>query len=126
MPLWVNPELGLQPLHERQLRQTAHEDVPVSGEVYSVGGGRVARVFIGVTPGYTNKESLTPEDVRALQQDRSPDVLIRKQGIRERRFLVLFNPWNVLIDDVIITVPSIQRITSSLYVGRPREHGRSE
>ena len=42
----------------------AHEDCPVSGEVYSVGGGRVARVFIGVTPGYTNKESLTPEDVR--------------------------------------------------------------
>ncbi len=41
-----------------------HEDCPVSGEVYSVGGGRIARVFIGVTPGYTNKESLTPEDVR--------------------------------------------------------------
>jgi NAD(P)-dependent dehydrogenase (short-subunit alcohol dehydrogenase family) len=41
-----------------------HEDVPVTGEVYSVGGGRIARVFIGVTPGYTNKESLTPEDVR--------------------------------------------------------------
>jgi hypothetical protein len=41
-----------------------HEDCPVSGELYSVGGGRVARVFIGVTPGYTNKESLTPEDVR--------------------------------------------------------------
>jgi NAD(P)-dependent dehydrogenase (short-subunit alcohol dehydrogenase family) len=42
----------------------AHEDCPVSGEIYSVGGGRVARVFIGVTPGYTNKESLSPEDVR--------------------------------------------------------------
>jgi NAD(P)-dependent dehydrogenase (short-subunit alcohol dehydrogenase family) len=41
-----------------------HEDVPVTGEVYSVGGGRIARVFIGVTPGYVNKESLTPEDVR--------------------------------------------------------------
>ncbi len=41
-----------------------HEDCPVSGEVYSVGGGRVARVFIGVTPGYTDTEHLTPESVR--------------------------------------------------------------
>jgi NAD(P)-dependent dehydrogenase (short-subunit alcohol dehydrogenase family) len=41
----------------------AHESCPVSGEVYSVGGGRVARVFIGVTPGYTDSE-LTPESVR--------------------------------------------------------------
>ncbi len=39
-----------------------HEDCEVTGEVYSVGGGRVARVFIGVTPGYTNKE-LKAEDV---------------------------------------------------------------
>ena len=42
----------------------AHEDCPVSGEVYSVGGGRVARVFIGVTPGYTNTEELSAESVR--------------------------------------------------------------
>ncbi|MGI8662460.1 MAG: SDR family oxidoreductase [Acidimicrobiales bacterium] len=42
----------------------AHESCSVSGEVYSVGGGRVARVFIGVTPGYVNK-SLTVEDVAA-------------------------------------------------------------
>lgn len=41
----------------------AHEDVPVTGEVYSVGGGRVARFFIGMTHGYTNP-SLTVEDVR--------------------------------------------------------------
>jgi NAD(P)-dependent dehydrogenase (short-subunit alcohol dehydrogenase family) len=40
-----------------------HESCPVSGEVYSVGGGRVARVFIGVTPGYTDPE-LSPESVR--------------------------------------------------------------
>ena len=40
-----------------------HEDVPVSGEVYSVGGGRVARFFIGMTPGYFNRQ-LTLEDVR--------------------------------------------------------------
>ncbi len=41
----------------------AHEDCPVSGEVYTVGGGHVGRVFIGVTPGYT-KADLSPEDVR--------------------------------------------------------------
>jgi NAD(P)-dependent dehydrogenase (short-subunit alcohol dehydrogenase family) len=39
------------------------EECPVTGEVYSVGGGRVARVFVGVTPGYFNRE-LTVEDVR--------------------------------------------------------------
>jgi NAD(P)-dependent dehydrogenase (short-subunit alcohol dehydrogenase family) len=41
----------------------AHEDCPVSGEVYSVGGGRVARVFIAETEGYHNP-NLTMEDVR--------------------------------------------------------------
>ena len=41
----------------------AHESCPVSGEVYSVGGGRVARVFIGVTPGFVDQD-LTPESVR--------------------------------------------------------------
>ncbi len=41
----------------------AHEDCPVSGEIYSVGGGRVARVFIGETQGYINKQ-LSAEEVR--------------------------------------------------------------
>ncbi len=41
----------------------AHEDCPVSGEIYSVAGGRVARVFIAETPGYY-KAGLTMEDVR--------------------------------------------------------------
>ncbi|HZN14883.1 MAG TPA: SDR family oxidoreductase [Acidimicrobiales bacterium] len=41
----------------------AHEDCPVTGEVYSVGGGRVARFFIGMTTGYTNP-AITLEDVR--------------------------------------------------------------
>jgi NAD(P)-dependent dehydrogenase (short-subunit alcohol dehydrogenase family) len=40
-----------------------HEDVPVTGEIYSVGGGRVARFFIGMTQGYYNR-NLTVEDVR--------------------------------------------------------------
>ena len=41
----------------------ASEDCPVTGEVYSVGGGRVARVFIAEGPGYFKKD-LTLEDVR--------------------------------------------------------------
>jgi NAD(P)-dependent dehydrogenase (short-subunit alcohol dehydrogenase family) len=41
----------------------AHEDCDVSGEIFSVGGGRVARIFIGEAPGYYNAD-LTPEDVR--------------------------------------------------------------
>ena len=40
-----------------------HEDCPVSGEIYSVGGGRVARVFLGVTQGIADP-ALTAEEVR--------------------------------------------------------------
>jgi NAD(P)-dependent dehydrogenase (short-subunit alcohol dehydrogenase family) len=41
----------------------SHEDCPVSGQVFSVGGGRVAQVFIGEAQGYYNAK-LTMEDVR--------------------------------------------------------------
>lgn len=41
----------------------AHEDCPVSGQVFSVGGGRVAHVFIGETKGFY-KADLKPEDLR--------------------------------------------------------------
>jgi len=41
----------------------AHEDCPVTGEVYSAAGGRIARFFIGLTQGYYNPH-LTVEDVR--------------------------------------------------------------
>ena len=51
----------------------AHEECSVSGEVYSVGGGRVARVFVGVTPGHYDAE-LSAEDVRDnLDQIRAED-----------------------------------------------------
>ena len=40
-----------------------HEDVPVTGEIFTVGGGRVARFFIGMTHGYYNPK-MTVEDVR--------------------------------------------------------------
>ena len=41
----------------------ASEECQVSGEVYSVGGGRVSRVFIAEAPGYFKKD-LTIEDIR--------------------------------------------------------------
>ena len=41
----------------------AHEECPVSGEIYSAGGGVVARYFVGLTPGYVNTEQ-TVEDIR--------------------------------------------------------------
>ncbi len=40
----------------------AHEDCAVTGEVFSVGGGRVAEVFIAEAKGYFDPD-LTPEDV---------------------------------------------------------------
>src|SRR3954447_24254360 len=42
----------------------AHEDCPVTGEVYSCGGGHVSRIFIGVTEGFTDTKELTVEDIR--------------------------------------------------------------
>jgi NAD(P)-dependent dehydrogenase (short-subunit alcohol dehydrogenase family) len=51
----------------------AHEDCPVSGEIYSAAGGRVARFFIGMTEGYFNPE-LSLEDVRDhFEQIRNPE-----------------------------------------------------
>ena len=40
-----------------------HEDCPVTGEVYSAGGGVVARFFVGLTQGYVNPDH-TVEDIR--------------------------------------------------------------
>jgi hypothetical protein len=40
-----------------------HEDCPVTGEIYSAGGGRIARYFIGLTRGYYDP-ALTLEAVR--------------------------------------------------------------
>lgn len=41
----------------------AHEDCDVSGEIYSAGGGRVARVFVAETQGIHDPE-LSPESLR--------------------------------------------------------------
>jgi NAD(P)-dependent dehydrogenase (short-subunit alcohol dehydrogenase family) len=51
----------------------AHEECPVTGEVYSAAGGRIARFFVGLTQGYYNPH-LTVEDVRDhLAEIRSED-----------------------------------------------------
>jgi len=42
----------------------AHEDCPVSGEIFTAAGGRVARFFIGMTEGWAHPGQLTPEEVR--------------------------------------------------------------
>ena len=41
----------------------ASEECPVNGEIYSVGGGRVSRIFIAEAPGFFKKD-LSLEDVR--------------------------------------------------------------
>jgi NAD(P)-dependent dehydrogenase (short-subunit alcohol dehydrogenase family) len=44
----------------------AHEDCPVSGEIYAAGAGRFARIFVAMTPGYVHAGSMpTVEDVVA-------------------------------------------------------------
>lgn len=56
----------------------AHEECAVNGEVFSVGGGAVARFFVGRTRGYVNPD-LTVEDVRdhldEIEDRSSYDVL---------------------------------------------------
>jgi NAD(P)-dependent dehydrogenase (short-subunit alcohol dehydrogenase family) len=57
-----------------------HEDCPVTGEVYSAAGGRIARFFIGLTPGYYNPD-LTLENVRDnFEQIRSDEGYIIPAG----------------------------------------------
>ena len=44
----------------------AHEDCPVSGEIYAAGAGRFARIFIASTEGYLHTDGEpTIEDVAA-------------------------------------------------------------
>jgi len=55
----LDPEL-ISPL----VTYLAHESCTRSGHIYSVGGGKIARVFIGVTPGLVDRD-LTAESVAA-------------------------------------------------------------
>src|SRR5690349_18190907 len=81
---------GLLPEHITPIvAWLAHEDCPVTGELYSCGGGRVARIFIGVGPGYTNK-NLTLEDVRDnFEQIRSDEGYIIPASISEDTMLMM-------------------------------------
>jgi NAD(P)-dependent dehydrogenase (short-subunit alcohol dehydrogenase family) len=66
----------------------AHEDCPVSGHTYSVGGGRVARVFVGQGPGYMRTDApLTLEDVRDHfdEIERTDDFTMFKNATDELR-----------------------------------------
>ena len=55
----LHPEL-VSPL----VTYLSHESCDATGRVFSVGGGRVAEVFIGECPGYAGGADLSPEDVR--------------------------------------------------------------
>jgi NAD(P)-dependent dehydrogenase (short-subunit alcohol dehydrogenase family) len=60
-----------------------HEDCPVTGEIYSAAGGRIARMFIGLTPGYYNP-TLTLEDVRDhFDEIRNEEGYIIPAGIQD-------------------------------------------
>ncbi|WP_119729072.1 SDR family oxidoreductase [Thermomonospora amylolytica] len=42
-----------------------HESNEASGEVYTVGGGRIAKIFVAEGPGWMDKDGFTVEDVAA-------------------------------------------------------------
>jgi hypothetical protein len=67
----------------------AHEECQVSGEIYSCGGGRVARVFVAVTPGYF-KQDLSVEDVRDnWDQIRNEDGYVVPNNLPEELGLLM-------------------------------------
>ena len=59
----------------------AHEDCPVSGEIYAAGAGRFARIFIASTEGYVHRR------VRADDGGRRPEL-----GDDQRRNRLLVPP----------------------------------
>jgi NAD(P)-dependent dehydrogenase (short-subunit alcohol dehydrogenase family) len=68
-----------------------HEDCPVTGEVYSVGGGRVARIFVGVTPGIVDAD-LTAEVVRdQFDEIRQEEGYVVPASLNEEMMLALKN-----------------------------------
>ncbi|MGH3392250.1 MAG: SDR family oxidoreductase [Actinomadura sp.] len=60
-----------------------HESVESTGETYSVGGGRIARVFVAEGAGFAKKDGLTVEDVRDNWQQintESPFIVPKNPG----------------------------------------------
>jgi NAD(P)-dependent dehydrogenase (short-subunit alcohol dehydrogenase family) len=67
-------------------------DCGITHEIFSVGGGRIARVFLGLTPGwFAGKDvSFTPDDVAAhIDEIRSPDNYIIPGGVSEEMMLLM-------------------------------------
>jgi NAD(P)-dependent dehydrogenase (short-subunit alcohol dehydrogenase family) len=60
-----------------------HESCDSTGEVYTVGGGRIARILVAEGPGWVKKDGLTAEDVRDNWQQitaESPIVVPKDAG----------------------------------------------
>jgi NAD(P)-dependent dehydrogenase (short-subunit alcohol dehydrogenase family) len=71
-----------------------HEDCPVTGNIYSVGGGRVARVVLAEGPGYFQHDPvMTPEDVRdhLAEIEAMPDVTVFKNAMEEVALIAELN-----------------------------------
>jgi NAD(P)-dependent dehydrogenase (short-subunit alcohol dehydrogenase family) len=66
-----------------------HESNEGTGETYSVGGGRVARVFVAEGPGYTSKDGLSVEDIRDnWQQINETEPYLLAKNIGEQTMAV--------------------------------------
>ncbi|MCW2864637.1 MAG: short-chain dehydrogenase/reductase [Actinoallomurus sp.] len=66
-----------------------HESNEGTGETYSVGGGRVARVFVAEGPGYTSQDGLSAEDIRDnWQQINETEPYLLAKNIGEQTMAV--------------------------------------
>jgi NAD(P)-dependent dehydrogenase (short-subunit alcohol dehydrogenase family) len=66
-----------------------HESNEGTGETYSVGGGRVARVFVAEGPGYTSQDGLSVEDIRDnWQQINETEPYLLAKNIGEQTMAV--------------------------------------
>ena len=75
----MNADLDMAPEHVAPVvAYLSHESCAVSGQIYHVGGGRVARVFLGVTAGFSDP-NLSAEQVAEYidQIDDPADFTIR-------------------------------------------------
>jgi len=64
----------------------------ITHEIYSVGGGRIARVFLGLTPGWVREKGsdITPEDVAAhIEQIRDTDGFIIPGSVAEETMALM-------------------------------------
>ena len=64
----------------------------ITHEIFSVGGGRIARVFLGLTPGWFAGKgvSFTPDDVAAhIEEIRSPEGYTIPGGVSDEMMLLM-------------------------------------